>query len=46
MLHRDHLEVYNKFGDIEMVLNLDGKINVIKTDIAHKKGRNIRRIIR
>ncbi len=40
-LHKDHLEVVNKRGKVKAVLNLDGTLNVKKTEIALKENRSI-----
>ncbi|MFG1487211.1 hypothetical protein ABMA77_14105 [Halobacteriovorax sp. RZ-1] len=40
-LHKIHLEVFNKKGNIQSVLNLDGRINIKKTAASLKEGRRI-----
>ena len=39
--HLDHLEVFNKAGKAKEVLNLDGTLNVIKTEKVLQLGRTI-----
>ncbi|WP_223849625.1 hemagglutinin repeat-containing protein [Pseudomonas koreensis] len=41
-LHKDHLEVFDKFGDVKYVLNLDGSKNNEKTAKALADGRKLR----
>lgn len=41
-MHRDHLEVFKKNGEIRMVINLDGTINVKKTAVAIQENRSIK----
>ncbi|WP_447768673.1 hemagglutinin repeat-containing protein [Pseudomonas kilonensis] len=41
-LHNDHLEVFDRFGDVRFVLNLDGSINADKTKKAVTAGRKLR----
>jgi filamentous hemagglutinin len=41
-LHKDHLEVFDKFGDVRFVLNLDGSKNIEKTDKAIAAGRKLK----
>ncbi|MGU9804910.1 UNVERIFIED_CONTAM: hypothetical protein HPS20_10505 [Pseudomonas sp. CM11] len=41
-LHNDHLEVFDRFGDVRFVLNLDGSINSDKTKKALVSGRKLR----
>ncbi|WP_130903352.1 hemagglutinin repeat-containing protein [Pseudomonas sp. Sample_23] len=41
-LHKDHLEVFDKFGDVKFVLNLDGSKNFEKTDKAVADGRKLK----
>jgi filamentous hemagglutinin len=41
-LHNDHLEVFDRFGDVRLVLNLDGSINPSKTKKAVAAGRKLR----
>jgi hypothetical protein len=40
-VHLDHIEVFKKTGEVKGVLNLDGTVNAIKTEIAIKEGRSI-----
>ena len=40
-LHKDHLEVFNKRGELKTILNLDGSVNNTKYDVGI--GRNIRK---
>ncbi|KAJ50914.1 hypothetical protein BD780_000916 [Clostridium tetanomorphum] len=40
-LHKDHIEVFDKRGNAKAVLNLDGTLNVSKTESALKEGRKI-----
>ena len=40
-LHKDHLEVFDKRGNAKAVLNLDGTINVSKTEQALNEGRKL-----
>ncbi|WP_217559315.1 hypothetical protein [Paenibacillus sp. GbtcB18] len=40
-LHKNHLEVVDKFGYVKVVLNLDGSINFDKTEKALKENRFI-----
>lgn len=44
-LHGDHIEVFNKRGDVAGVYNLDGTFNSKKFDAAQKAGRNIKDFI-
>ncbi len=39
-LHKDHIEVYDSYGECKHVLNLDGSKNVEKSRLA--KGRTIK----
>jgi hypothetical protein len=41
-MHKNHLEVFDKKGNIRRVLNLDGTINIEKTASAIKEGRRIK----
>lgn len=41
--HKDHLEVFNKRGNIKNVLNLDGTKNWEKTERAIEEGRSIKK---
>ncbi len=34
-LHKDHLEVFDRRGNLKAVINLDGKLNEIKTQRAY-----------
>ena len=40
-LHKDHLEVFNKRGELKTILNLDGSVNNTKYDVGI--GRKIRK---
>ncbi|MBN1468663.1 MAG: hypothetical protein JW924_08065, partial [Fusobacteriaceae bacterium] len=40
-LHKDHIEVFDKQRKVKAVLNLDGTINISKTETALKEGRKI-----
>ncbi|GMU53861.1 MAG: hypothetical protein AMXMBFR33_30070 [Candidatus Xenobia bacterium] len=40
-LHRDHLEVYNKRNNFTQAINLDGSVNVAKTQAGLKEGRTL-----
>ncbi|MCE7875318.1 hypothetical protein DYH09_33820, partial [bacterium CPR1] len=40
-LHRDHLEVYNKRNNFTQAINLDGSVNVAKTQAGLKQGRTL-----
>ena len=33
-LHMDHLEVFNKCGELKTILNLDGSVNNTKYDVG------------
>lgn len=41
-LHKDHLEVFDKFDNVKFVLNLDGSINVDKTNKVLAEGRKLK----
>lgn len=41
-LHKDHLEVFDKKGNAKAVLNLDGTLNLEKTEKVLKEKRKIR----
>jgi|GEM_PF-2326909 len=41
-LHMDHIEVFDSVGKIKAVFNLDGTLNVIKTNVAKMQGRTIK----
>ena len=41
-MHKNHLEVFDKKGNIRRVLNLDGTINIEKTASTIKEGRRIK----
>ena len=40
-LHKNHLEVYNKNGNFTQAINLDGTVNVEKTQAGLKEGRRL-----
>ncbi len=40
-LHYDHIEVFDSRNNVKAVLNLDGKLNLKKTETALKEGRKI-----
>jgi filamentous hemagglutinin len=40
--HNDHLEVFDKFNDVKVVLNLDGSVNEAKTKKARAEKRKLR----
>ena len=40
--HKDHFEVFNKNGKISLVLNLDGSVNLTKTELAIRQGRRLK----
>ncbi|WP_085633315.1 MULTISPECIES: hypothetical protein [unclassified Pseudomonas] len=40
--HNDHLEVFDKFNDVRLVLNFDGSVNQDKTDKAKAEKRKLR----
>lgn len=42
-LHKNHLEVFDKRGNVRAVLNLDGTLNGPKTDAAKMAGRKLRK---
>jgi hypothetical protein len=39
--HLDHIEVYTAQGNARSVLNLDGSLNIIKSNIARSQNRKI-----
>ena len=41
-MHKDHFEVFNKNGKIKLVLNLDGSVNLTKTELAIREGRRLK----
>ena len=41
-MHKDHFEVFNKNGKISLVLNLDGSVNLSKTEVAIRQGRRLK----
>ena len=41
-MHKDHLEVFTRNGKISQVINLDGSINVRKTEEAIRQGRKLK----
>jgi hypothetical protein len=41
-LHKDHLEVFDRRGKFQAVLNLDGSLNQAKTNAGFKQGRTIK----
>ncbi|KXT84575.1 Hemolysin/hemagglutinin-like protein HecA precursor [Streptococcus oralis] len=41
-MHKDHFEVFNKNGKISLVLNLDGSVNLTKTELAIRQGRRLK----
>ena len=41
-MHKDHLEVFTRNGKISQVINLDGSINVRKTEEAIRQGRRLK----
>jgi len=41
-MHKDHFEVFNKNGKISLVLNLDGSVNLSKTEVAIRQGRKLK----
>ncbi|MBR8661825.1 hypothetical protein KDN35_19610 [Brevibacillus sp. NL20B1] len=41
-LHYDHIEVVDSRGKVKAVLNLDGTLNVSKTEQALKQGRTVK----
>ena len=42
-LHWDHIEVFDKDGNVQFVFNLDGSYNARKTKLARDEGRTISR---
>lgn len=40
-LHKDHLEVFDKRANAKVVLNLDGTLNVSKTEQSLKEARKL-----
>ncbi|MFJ2467210.1 hypothetical protein, partial [Pseudomonas sp. NPDC087615] len=40
-IHNDHLEVFDKFNDLNVVLNLDGSVNKAKTKKARAEKRKL-----
>lgn len=41
-LHKDHLEIIDSKGKVKAVLNLDGSLNVTKTEKVLKEGRRVK----
>ena len=41
-MHKDHLEVFSRNGKISQVINLDGSINLRKTEEGIRQGRRIK----
>ena len=44
-LHKNHLEVFDKKGNVKAVLNLDGTVNTSKTKTAIEQGRSIKKLL-
>ena len=44
-LHKDHPEVFNKNGNIKNALNLDGTLNVSKSNTAIAENRSIKDLL-